>query len=84
MNSKRKSKEKKNNLKDKLDNVKNDYFLLLICDYLKRNKTLKIFKYNKKNQKRLNLNIASYKEYSEIFSSIEIVLKTTKHEPKKF
>ena len=85
MYPKRKSKKKKDiklkdKLKDKLESVKSDYFLLKICDYLKRNKSLKIFKYSKKNQKRLNLNISSYKEYSEIFSSIEIELKTIKNE----
>ena len=32
-------------------------------------------KYNKKLQKRLNLDINSYKEYSKILSSIEIELK---------
>ena len=82
MNPKRNSKMKKDiKLKDKLESIKSDYFLLKICDYLKRNKSLKIFKYSKKYQKKLNLNIASYKEYSEIFSSIEIELKTIKHEP---
>ena len=82
--SKVKKKDKKDfKLKDKLENIKSDYFLQKIYGYLKRNKSLKIFKYNKKNQKRLKLNINSYKNYSEIFSSIEIELKTIKHEPSK-
>ena len=32
-------------------------------------------KYNKKLQKRLNVNINDYKEYSQLYSSIEIELK---------
>ena len=33
--------------KNVLKNIKSDYFLQKICDYLKRNKSLEIFKYNK-------------------------------------
>ena len=60
--------------KDELKNLKSDYFLKNIIDYLKAKKSLQIFKYNKKLQKRLNLNVNNYKEYSEIYSSIEIDL----------
>ena len=60
--------------KDELNNIKSDYFLQKICDYLNRKKSLEIFKYNKNIQKRLNININNYKEYSEIYSSIEIEL----------
>ena len=82
--SKVEKKDKKDiKLKDKLENIKSDYFLEKICGYLKRNRTLKIFKCSKKNQKRLKLNINSYKNYSEIFSPIEIGLKIIKHEPNK-
>ena len=69
------SKDKKDiKSKDKLNNIKSDYFLQKICDYLNRKKSLEIFKYNKNIQKRLNININNYKEYSEIYSSIEIEL----------
>ena len=60
--------------KDNLNNIKSDFFLQKICDCLKRNKSLEIFKCNKNLQKRLNININNYKEYSEIYSSIEIEL----------
>ena len=39
---------------------------------MKKNKSLKIIKYNKKIQNRLNLNLRNYKEFSDIFTTIEI------------
>ena len=75
MNSKIISKENQlNQVKSKIDfkKLKSDYFLIKIFDIIKKNKTLKIMKYNKKLQNRLNLNISDYKEYSELYSSIEV------------
>ena len=67
------SKDKKDiKSKDEFKKLKSDYFLRKICVYLQTKKSLEIFKYNKKIQKRLNININNYKEYSEIYSSIEI------------
>ena len=50
--------EKLNQIKTKVDfdNLKSDYFLIKIFDIMKRNRSLEITKYNKKLQKRLNLN----------------------------
>ena len=50
--------EKLNKIKTKVDfdNLKSDYFLIKIFDIMKRNRSLEITKYNKKLQKRLNLN----------------------------
>ena len=45
---------------------------------------LEIMKYNKKLQKRFNLNINNYKEYSQLYSSIEIELKLDKKFSGKF
>ena len=67
-------KQKKSN--DIFENIKSDYFLQKIIGNIKRNKSLEIMKYNKKLQKRLNLSIKDYKEYSQLFSPIEIELKT--------
>ena len=61
--------------KDELKNLKSDYFLQKIFDHLQTKKSLEIFKYNKKLQKRLNININNYKEYSEIYSSIYVKMK---------
>ena len=42
---------------------------------MKKNKSLKIVKNNKKLQKKLNLSINDYKEYTQLFSPIEIELE---------
>ena len=79
------SKDKKDiKSKDEIKNLKSDYFLQKICDYLQSKKSLEIFKYNKKIQKRLNININNYKEYSEIYSSIEIELIPVKNSKGRF
>ena len=70
--------------KNELNNIKTDYFLPKIFDYLQRKKLLEIFKYNKRIQKILNININNYKEYSEIYSSIEIELIPIKNSSGKF
>ena len=43
-----------------------------VFSILKRNKFLDIIKYNKNFQKFFNININNYKEYTEIYSPIEI------------
>ena len=45
---------------------------------------MNIVRYNKKIQERLNLNINDYKEYSQLYSSIEIELKITDNKHLKF
>jgi len=57
------------------DNLKSDYFLLKLFNIMKKNKSLQIMKYNKKQQKRLNININDYKDYSQLYSPIEIELR---------
>ena len=44
---------------DLFKDLKSDYFLQKLYDYLQKNKFLKIIKYNKN---RVNLDINSYKE----------------------
>jgi len=51
---------------------------------MKKKISLEIIKYNKDIQKRLKININHYKEYSEIYSSIEIELTTKENEYGKF
>ena len=69
--------EKLDQIKSKVvfDNLKSDYFLIKIFNIIKKNKSLKIVKNNKKLQKRLNLSINDYKEYTELYSPIEIELE---------
>ena len=62
-------------LNDKFCNIKSDYFLQKIFGIVKKNKSLGIIKYNKMLQKRLKIDINSYKDYSQFFSSIEIEIK---------
>ena len=64
--------------------LKSNYFLVIIFDCMKKNKSLKIMKYNKKIQKRLNLSIKDYKEYSQLYTSIEIELKPVDNKCGKF
>ena len=63
------------NPKVEFENFKSDYFLIKLFDIVIKNKSLKIMKYNKKLQKRLNISINDYRECSELFSKIEIELK---------
>ena len=55
-----------------LININSKHILQKIFNNLIKLKTLEIIKYNKKIQNRLNMNINYYKEYSEIYTSIEI------------
>ena len=78
MNFENKSKkEKLKTIKTKLDyeNLKDDDFLMELFSILKTNKSFEIIKYNKNLQKRLNLSINDYKEYSQLYSNIEVELK---------
>ena len=65
-------KEIKINTQYKFINLKSEYCLQKIFDYIPKKISLKIIKCNKKIQKVLNININSYKEYSEIYSEIEL------------
>ena len=60
---------------DKLKNLKRDYFIQKFFDYIQKRRTLKTIRYNKSIQKRININIIHYKEYSEKYSSTEIEIK---------
>ena len=68
--------EKKGEIKLKskvdLDNIKSKHILKEIFEHIKKNKALEIIKINKKIQNKLNLTINDYKEYSELFTPIEI------------
>ena len=85
-NSKSKEKVEANqvNSKDKFENIKTDYFLILLFSNLDKQKALKIVKYNKNIMKRINININDYKEYSTIYSPIEIEIKPVKDKNGKF
>ena len=58
--------------KNKLINIKSDYFIRKLFANMQKRKSLKIIKCNFNIQKRLNINIQNYKDFSEKFSSIEL------------
>ena len=57
---------------NKFTKIKSDYFLERLFGNMHKRIKLEIIKYNKNIQKRLKININDYKEYSEIYTSIEI------------
>ena len=88
MDSYKLSKDKKlelNQLKSNiLENIKSKYILEYILNYLKRNKSLIIIKYNKKFQNSLNISKNTFKECVEIYSPIDIEIIPNKIEYGKF
>ena len=66
--------EKLNLIKSKniFINIKSDYFIQKLFAYMQERISLKIIKCNFNIQKRLNININNYKDFSENFSSIEL------------
>ena len=66
------------------ENLKYDSFLEKIFNYMKKNKSLEIMKHNKRLQKKLNLSTNDYKEFSQLYSSIEIELKILENKYCKF
>ena len=71
-------------LKGVLKDVKSNYILKKIFYNLTKGKFLNIIKYNKELKKRLNININDFKEYSEIFSTIEIEIIPIKNKDCEF
>ena len=49
-----------------------------------KKKSLDIIKYNNNIKERININIKDYKEYSEIYSPIEIEIKLAKNKYGEF
>ena len=82
--SKEKIESNKKESKDIFKNLKNDYFLQKLYYHLLKKKSLYIIKYNKNIKDRINISIKDYKEYSEIYSSIEIEIKPVKNKYGKF
>ena len=70
--------------KDIFKNLKSDFFLRKLFNNLLRKKSLNIIKYNNNIKERINISIKDYKEYSELYSSIEIEIKPVKNEYGKF
>ena len=82
--SKEKTESNEIESKDIFKNLKNDYFLQKLFHNLMKKKSLDIIKYNKNIKERINISIKDYKEYSEIYSSIEIEIKTVNNKYSEF
>ena len=59
-------------------------FLRKLFDFISLKVSLEIIKYSKNLQKNLNININNYKEYSEIYSLIEVEIIIIKNKCGKF
>ena len=86
MGSQNESNERKGELKQIkptfiLNNIKSNYILKYIFDFMKKNKFLEFIKHNKIIQKKLNITIKDYKEY---FESIEIEIIPSENKIGKF
>ena len=74
-------KEKKQNI---LINIKNINIMKKIVNSFNKVRLYEIIRYNKKLQKRFHLSFEDYKEYSEIYSLIEIEIIPAKNKYCKF
>ena len=72
---KRKKELNKMKSKDIFKKLKSDYFLKKLFNNLSKRKSLDIIKYNKNIKNRMNIRIKDYKEYSELYTPIEIEIK---------
>ena len=75
MNSSSELNQGKTESEDLFKNLKSNYIFKKLFHNLLKKKSLDIIKYNKKIKERINISIKDYKEYSEIYSSIEIEIK---------
>ena len=67
-------KEKLGNIKSKcqIQRIRSKYILKIIFNNLHKDNFFEIMRYNKSMQRIFNININNYKEYSQIYSPIEI------------
>ena len=64
--------------------LKSKYILQFIFDNLSKRKSLNFIKYNKNIQNKIDININDYKEFSEIYSSIEMEIIPVNNKYGKF
>ena len=60
--------------KNKFINLKSDYFIQKLFEYMQKRISLKIIKCNMNLQKRLNININNYKYFLKIFHQLNLKL----------
>ena len=81
-----KEKEEINQIKAKsqIKKIRSKYILQIIFHDIKMKILFNVVKYNKDLQKKIDINIKDYKEYSEIYSSIEIEIKPVNNKNGQF
>ena len=79
-----KGKLNENESKPDYKNIKSVYILKLIFNNLHIKKLLEIYRYNKYMQNKLKISIEDYKDYSKIYSQIEIEIIPEKNKYGKF
>ena len=84
MNSSSELNKDKTKSKDIFKNLKSKYILQILFNNLSKKKSLDIMKYNKSIKERINISIKDYREYSEMYSSIEIEVKPANNQYGKF
>ena len=72
------------NSNNMLNNLKSDYFIRKLFEYMSKKKSLETIKYNKNIKKRMDINIKDYKDYSEKYSSIKLEIIPIKDKYGKF
>ena len=80
------NKDESNQIESKicLKNIKNINILKKVLNHLEKIKLFLIINYNKYFQKKLNIKFNEYKEYSEIYSNIEIEIIPVQNKNGKF
>ena len=66
------------------ENLKCDFFFEKLFNNLHKKKSFELIKYNAKIKHRLHLNINNYREFCELYSSIEIEIIPINGEYSKF
>ena len=75
----------KGKLRGKIENVKSKYILQKIFNNIIKDKTIKIVKYNKNIQNKININIDDYEKYwAEKYEIVEIEIIPAKNKYGKF
>ena len=69
---------------NKLETIKNNYFIQRLFNHLEKKKLLSIIRYNKNIKDRIHINNKDYKDYSEKYSSIEIEIIPVKNKYDNF
>ena len=70
--------------KNQIKRIRSRHILHIILNNLHKTNLLEMIRYNKSIQKILNININDYKEYSEVYSPIEIEIIPAENKYDKF